>query len=109
MKVKSLLRGQSKALGQARELAVRYAKEKADNPPALNDLQLGKAITIYDLATEVVKRRLPTCQHLPSRRGRRRCPEDGSPIRKIRASRGLDAIPASLPLEGVPAGSLARG
>ncbi len=29
--------------------------------------------------------------------------EDGSPIRKIRAGRGLDAIPTSLPLEGAPA------
>ncbi len=30
-------------------------------------------------------------------------------IRKIRADRGLDAIPTSLPLEGVPASSLAPG
>ncbi len=36
-------------------------------------------------------------------------PEDGSLIRKIRASRGLDPIPTSLPLKGAPAGSLARG
>jgi hypothetical protein len=55
------------------------------------------------------ERRLPTLEHLPSRRGRRRYPEDGSHIRKIRDSRGLDAVPTSLPLERVPAGSLARG
>ncbi len=36
-------------------------------------------------------------------------PEDGSLIRKIRDGRGLDAIHTSLPLEGAPAGSLARG
>ncbi len=44
-----------------------------------------------------------------NRRGRGRCPEDGSPVRKIGATRGLDAIPTSLALEGVPAISLARG
>jgi uncharacterized protein YggE len=46
--MKFLLRDQSKALGQARELAVRYAKEKATNLARLNDLKLGKALTIYE-------------------------------------------------------------
>ena len=39
---------QAKALGEARQQAVRYAKEKATNLAALNDMKLGKAITIYE-------------------------------------------------------------
>jgi len=35
--------------------------------------------------------------------------EDGSPIRKIRAIRGLDAIPASLSTEGVAASAWPGG
>jgi len=58
---------------------------------------------------ETNQRWLPTRQDVSSQRRRGRCPEDGSPIRKIRASRGLGAIPTSLPLEGSPARSLARG
>src|SRR6185312_12291610 len=37
------LTDQGKALGQARQKAVSYAKEKATNLAALNDLKLGKA------------------------------------------------------------------
>ncbi len=47
-----------------------------------------------------------TCQHDEVRRA---ASQDGFLIRKIRASRGLDPIPTSLPLKGAPAGSLARG
>jgi len=57
---------------------------------------------------ETSERWLPTSQDVSSQLGRGHCSEDGSPIRKIRASRGLGAIPTSLPLEDAPAGSLAR-
>ncbi len=50
--VKFWLRDQRKALGEARELAVRYAKEKAARLAALNDSTLGKALTIYEYEQE---------------------------------------------------------